>query len=358
MKVKRYLAPTMPAAMSRVRSEMGPEALILHTRRVRVRGLAGILGKTHTEVTAAIDDAPVAAPRPEGRTDGLAHLQDELAAVKTIVARVARRLEQPLADGCPPGLRGPCAELLAAEIDRELLADLVESLGTTYSPVELAREDLARAALRERIEAALGVPEPIEPGDGRRVFALVGPTGVGKTTTLAKLAARYALGEKIKVGLVTADTYRIAAVEQLKTYGSIMGIPVAVAYTPGELGRAVDGFRDKDLVLIDTAGRSHRNEVQMAELKGYLEAANPDGTYLVLAMNSGVADVMDVVDSYNRVGYDRLLFTKLDESSGFGLMLNVRNATRKPLSYFTTGQNVPDDIEVVDPRRAARLILT
>ncbi|MEW5866130.1 MAG: AAA family ATPase, partial [Bacillota bacterium] len=196
----------------------------------------------------------------------------------------------------------------------------------------------------------------LAPG-ARKVVALVGPTGVGKTTTLAKIAALSALFGKKKVAFVTADTYRIAAVEQLRTYAEIIGVPCEVVYTPAEMRQALASHEGRDLVLIDTAGRSPRSSMHMAELKAFLEAARVDEAHLVLSMTTRPRDLLETVERFSPCGVNRLIFSKLDETTRFGAILGVTSSVKTPISYVTYGQNVPEDIEVADASRLARWIL-
>jgi flagellar biosynthetic protein FlhF len=198
----------------------------------------------------------------------------------------------------------------------------------------------------------LGEPETIKlRSDGRpQVVIFVGPTGVGKTTTLAKIAADFTLNRQKKVGLITADTYRIAAVEQLKTYSEILNIPVVVVYSPNEVQDAIRELSDKDLVLIDTAGRSHRNKAHFDELKALVNAAGADESYLVVSANTGRRAMEEILEYYSFMKDYRLIFTKLDETPVPGAIFNARYLTGKPLSYTTAGQSVPDDLDVANPR--------
>ena len=192
---------------------------------------------------------------------------------------------------------------------------------------------------------------------GPRVVALIGPTGVGKTTTVAKLAATYKLRHGVDVGLVTSDTYRIAAVEQLRTYAEIIGLGLKVVTTPSEMGGAVRALADKDVVLIDTAGRSPRDAGRLDELQALLDAARPDETHLVLSGASSEAVLMQAAERFGQLAPNRVLFTKLDEAVNFGVLVGVASRVRLKLSYVTTGQEVPDHIEPGSAERLARMVL-
>ncbi|MCX7842610.1 MAG: 50S ribosome-binding GTPase, partial [Clostridia bacterium] len=205
----------------------------------------------------------------------------------------------------------------------------------------------------------LGKPETLKlREDGKpTVVILIGPTGVGKTTTLAKIAASYALNHKKKVGMITADTYRIAAVEQLKTYAEILGMPVTVIYSPSEINQAIKMHYDKDIILIDTAGRSHKNQAQFEELKAMVQAAEADEIYLLLSATTSVRNCREILGNYSCFKDYKLIFTKLDETPITGIILNSRYMTNKSLSYITTGQSVPDDIEVANVDRITKNLL-
>lgn len=406
----------MQEALACVKSEMGREAVLLYTRRYKVGGLFGLFGQEMVEVTAAVNEdaaaaatanpaptpvltrvpeftpapvaatsqgasgngptggaiisgnserasgalvtpfmpRPVAEPRPTISDDDMG---TQIETVKEMVSQVIRRLDGgDTMSGYPECLKRMFAALIDAETEEDLAKEIVIKIAELTKRSEFDNSGAIRI-LGTYLERMFGRAQPIDCSAGRRIVALIGPTGVGKTTTIAKIAANFAVMEKKKVALITADTYRIAAVEQLKTYGDIIGVPVEVVFTPKELKLAVEMHRDADLIIIDTAGRSHKNEMQMSELKGFLDAAMPTETYLVIAVNSSLRDAREALRVYGKVGFDRLIFTKLDETSHFGLMLNLTAQVHKPMSYFTTGQSVPDDIEVASPQCIARLIL-
>jgi flagellar biosynthesis protein FlhF len=199
-------------------------------------------------------------------------------------------------------------------------------------------------------------PIALKEGTGLRV-AFIGPTGVGKTTTIAKLAAEFALIKKKNVAVITMDQYRIGAVDQLARYMQIMEIPMESVRDAKEMRAAVARRSSADLILIDTAGRSPKNTEQIAELKMMLAAAEVDEVHLVLSSAANAKTVMESIEKFSAVRVDRLLFTKLDESVNFGLILNVVAQVRTSLSYFSTGQSVPDAIEAADPQRLADMVV-
>ncbi len=181
-----------------------------------------------------------------------------------------------------------------------------------------------------------------------RIAHFVGPTGVGKTTTIAKLAAEQVLKHKRQVGFITSDTYRIAAVEQLKTYANILNVPLEVVFSPQELTKAYDQLVDQELIFMDTAGRNYRNEMYVSELNSLLRNHNQSETYLVLSMTMKYKDMKAITENFAKFKIDKVLFTKLDETDSYGPIFNLIHDFSLPLSYVTNGQNVPDDIDRFD----------
>jgi flagellar biosynthesis protein FlhF len=250
----------------------------------------------------------------------------------------------------PADVLAPYVDLLAADVDEPLARNLVTRLHERCTPAEIADPPTLRLEMTRLIESELRCREPVGGGRGvRKVIALVGPTGVGKTTTLAKLAANFRFRDGLRTGLVTFDTYRIAAVEQLRTYARIVELPMRVVATPAEMRSALDELAGLDVVLIDTAGRSPRAEAQIAELNEQIAAASPDETHLVLSLAAGRSALSQALARFRAVAPTAVIFTKLDEAGAAGPILSLCRDGGLPLSYVTIGQNVPDDIE---PARA------
>jgi flagellar biosynthesis protein FlhF len=249
-------------------------------------------------------------------------------------------------------------ELLDVEVSEDLARELVDRVRNDPRAAGLSDPMMLKARLFGLIEDDVRVSGPIRVTPGRcRLAALVGPTGVGKTTTIAKLAANFRLKEKRRVGLITVDTYRIAAVEQLRTYADIIDLPMHVASTPREMRQTVERMSHLDLILLDTAGRSPKDEVRIQELRAFLGEAGADEVHLVLSSVAAARTLEQTAERFAAVGATAILLTKLDEANGLGNVLPVLRSSGLPLSYLTNGQNVPDDIEVADARRLARLIL-
>lgn len=208
--------------------------------------------------------------------------------------------------------------------------------------------------IAERIPLAKGLETE---ANTHKVAALIGPTGVGKTTTLAKIAARSVLEDGIPTALITADTYRVSAVEQLRTYADILDLPLEIVYTPQELQRALEKFQSKPLVLVDTAGRSQNNRRQMQELSDLLNAEPTMERYLVMSVTTKDEDAADILERFAPCRPDKMIFTKTDETRSLGIMLNLLYGRQMPLAYFTNGQSVPDDIMMGDAAKLAELLL-
>jgi len=380
----------MSEALALVRRELGPDAAVLHTREVRGSRLFGLLsGPRLIEVTASrgvnvpsrlpakepagldLSKVPVsptyARPRPATPPALLnsppqqpalrSGVHEQIADLQTMVKELCRRSEGGREGDLPEGLFKLFTKLIDADVGEELAQELVDRL-RREARGELGDSQMLQARIARMIEADIRPAGPIAVTPGRcRVAALVGPTGVGKTTTIAKLAANYRLKDKRRLGLITVDTYRIAAVEQLRTYANIIDLPMQVVSTPKEMREAVRQMAGLDLLLIDTAGRSPKDEVRLQELKAFISEASADEVHLVLSSVAASRTLEQTAERFAAVGTTALILTKLDEANGLGNLLPVLRSSRLPLSYLTNGQNVPDDIEVADPSRLTKLIL-
>ncbi|MEB3328840.1 MAG: flagellar biosynthesis protein FlhF [Candidatus Sericytochromatia bacterium] len=278
--------------------------------------------------------------------------------LKTMMATLAGKLEmQPRSVAQFPTLMQRVYDkLLALDVDPSIARGLVVYL-QKEQPHLKTYEDLCDA-LETPISGLFGVSGPIATApDDRKIVALIGPTGVGKTTTIAKLAANFALSRQTEMALLTIDTYRVAAIEQLKTYGDIIGLPVDVVLTPQSLKEALKTHQDKGLILIDTAGRSPYNRLHINELRSFLDVDPRVETHLVLSATTRLADLKQIVKHFASTGVDRLIFSKTDETDILGGVVSIAHETGLPVSYVTTGQSVPDDIMVAEGPALARMLV-
>lgn len=290
-------------------------------------------------------------------------LAQEMQAVKRMVATMMRQQQARPTPDLPDKLFDQYLSLLKQEVTEEMAQEVVNHVQSTLDKDELEDGEKVRKAVAAAVASLIptdGEAGQLPPrGDDHRprTIALIGPTGVGKTTTIAKLAATFKLKQKKKVGLITLDTYRIAAVDQLRTYAGIIGVPLHVASSPEELVAALNKLRDCDVVLLDTAGRSQRNDPQLQQLRTFIQVANPHEVHLVLSSTCAQSVLMEAAERFSSIRVDRIIFTKLDEAVSFGVLLNVARKVNKRLSYVTTGQEVPHQIEPGTPGRLAALVL-
>jgi len=340
--------------------------------------LAGdLIRKTYLAAKAELGAAADAAPAPAAELgDAVVNVQPipgdastlarEMRAVREMVARVMHQQSQQA--GALPAAESQDAlfkqylSLIENEVAEELAQSVVSQARAESGAVAGDDEEAGRHAVRQAVARAARFDEQAghlpESEDGKaRVIALVGPTGVGKTTTIAKLAATFKLKQGKDVAMITLDTYRIAAVDQLKTYANILGVPLEVVTSPHEVAQAVARHSHRDAVLIDTAGRSQRDDDRLTELSAFIKAARPHETHLVLSSTSTQRVLLETVERFAPIQTDRIIFTKLDEAVTFGTLINVASRVNKKLSYFTTGQEVPHQIEAGTADRLARLVM-
>lgn len=246
-------------------------------------------------------------------------------------------------------------ELGKSGVSTELIRKILDTLATL--PVEGGNQT-TKSRLGETLSRLIKFAGTLKlRKNSPRIIALVGPTGVGKTTTTAKLAAMYALNRGNKVALITMDIFRVGAVEQLKTYSRIMGIPLEVASTPKELEKAVEKYSNYDLIFIDTAGRSHKDKEKLDEMRNFLENKIPIEVYLCLSATTKDRELEEILARFSVFQISKVVFTKIDESESLGNMVNLLMKDNLQIAYFTTGQRVPEDIEVATSAKLADMIL-
>jgi flagellar biosynthesis protein FlhF len=320
----------------------------------------GAIIPTKTSISDPLTNSRQILETPAANTAAVLNLTQEMAALKSMVQDLVKQSRQAQAPSVPEDLLEHYTQLIQSQVASEIAQEILSNLRNTLRPDQLRNPQFIQEKLSEQLEKMLPVSGPItrKKRVGPHVVALIGPTGVGKTTTIAKLAANLKLREGKSVGLITIDTYRIAAVDQLKKYADIIGSPLAVVSSPEELREAIDAMADCEFVLIDTAGRSPTDTLKLQELKNFIAVAEPDEVHLVLSSTASQENIESAALRFGNVRVDKILFTKLDESVHVGVVLNVARKLGKALSYVTTGQDVPDDIEEGKARRLAQLILS
>lgn len=390
MKVKKFTGKNIQEIYQQIKLEMGKDAVILHTKKQKKGGFFGFFTKEFYEVTAAVEEfyyddeesleekkneeikqsnAPnvinqqISLPQAKAEEANIQDSVDVISTSQSELTEMQKKMDEmmSLIESGNNSFKGEFKKiyerLTEQEVDPKIAARMIKRVEKKY--FENGAGSSIYDLLKEEILRVIKTPKPIENINKNKqaVVALVGPTGVGKTTTISKLAANYTINDKKKVSLITVDTYRIAAVEQLRTVGEIIGVPVEVVFTPQNLRNSIKENTDKELIFIDTAGRSHKNTIQMAEIKGFLEAAAPDDIFLVLSACTKYKDMLDIIEKYESLNIKKIIFTKLDETTTYGAILNVIDRSKKNLSYFTNGQSVPDDIEIVNQDKYYNLLI-
>lgn len=346
MREKTYQGRTMKEALARVRKDLGGDAVILASREVRRRRPLGLGPRELIQITAA-------AAMPSAPSEAASRSRT----IAETLRRIGRNPHQDLLE-LPPLLVSGYAQLLDAEVPDALARAVVRHAAESLDPGQVSDPRAVHEALCQTIGECVAVAPPCGTVAGtRRIIALVGPTGVGKTTIGAKLAAGFKLAQGVRTGLLTVDMYRIAAVEQLKTYANLIEVPLAVVEDPSRMRPAIDGLGPVDIIFLDTAGRSPRDESKIRELEPFLAEARPDEVHLVLSATAAERTLQWTIDRFASLGVDRLILTKLDEAGSIGPVLGVLGRGNLPVSYITTGQGVPEDIEPADRRRLARCVL-
>lgn len=366
MRIKRYVAENMVKAMAIIKQDMGDNAVILSTKPINKGGFFGYFSKKMIEVTAASDfknnfltnDSKTY----EKKNSEIEEIKQGMYELKKLLNNFSYPRDSVNYNKHfnlnTEALNKVYNILINNGVQQKIAMELIEKTVESLKGSELKDEGAIKNAIKIEISNIIkNTFSGIKDNNDKRILAFIGPTGVGKTTSIAKLAAKYSLYNNEKVGLITTDTYRVAAVEQLKIYTEIMGIPLKVVYSPYEMEKSFLAYKDFDIILIDTAGMSSRNKMQLKELKNILEPVPLTDTFLVLSATTKEKDLIEIINNYSLIKTNRLLFTKLDETTTYGSLLNAVNYTNNALSYVTIGQSVPEDIEEADPDKLASLIL-
>jgi flagellar biosynthesis protein FlhF len=377
MRIKKYVADSMPEALKQIKAELGPKAVILNTRTLQKSGAFGLGNKGQVEVTAAVDTSPPSknpAPKTQSVSAPVTSKPNVLSSAlpkRTVseappdavwVDRIAKKidgLEAALRSGAKTGgeklLLPGALDPLAQQMERAgLLPDLAQDVLKTIliDPGPTGLKDLGPLQKRaaELLSRWFETPAPIRLGKGvRSVVALVGPTGVGKTTAVARIAAHFA-SHNTRTVMVAADTDRVGGLEQIRAYASILGMPVEVAYTPEDIGDIIRQRKDVDLILIDTAGAGPLGKEHLSHLQALFQEAMPNEIHLTLSASTDLNQMRDVVAAFLPLGINRLLLTKIDETVRLGTICSLAIETKMPLSYTTHGRAVPGDLRPANPQ--------
>lgn len=390
MIIKKFQAATETEGIIMAKNELGDVAVIMNIKTIKHRGLAKLWKKDYVEVTAALEERThttdkipvttinaIAAENTMPYMDLGVHSTAIEEKLDNLQSMLVNRISSKEADS---DLRAEKQEdeskeqsvtfkflqlvyrqLLDNEVDEKYANQIIGEVETSLK--NESNIDSLLAGIYQKIILKLGQPKILEPEEKKtKLVFFMGPTGVGKTTTIAKLASHFKLERKLKVGLITCDTYRIAAVEQLRTYTNILEVPLHVVYTLEEFNEAVNGYADYDMIFVDTAGRSHKNTEQCDEIKHIINdcaiSENMEKeVFLVLSAVTKYRDLININEVYSSMEDYSLIFTKLDETTCLGNILNMKLHTGKQLSYITSGQDVPDDINVIDAQTIARSLL-
>ena len=394
MIVKKYTGKDETEAVMKAKDDLGSNAVVLNVRTMKQRGLAKI---DFVEITAALEEKDFAQNvnnnKPtfsrvsseaikkqqsqinllaDDRADTNAPKQSEIIEKKLDSLHDMLRNQMVKEEDVKPVVRPEnnanfkslkliYNKLLENEVSEKYANAIINDIENSMK--KESNLDSILASVYQKIILKFGEPEAIEDDDRRKIVFFIGPTGVGKTTTIAKLASDFKLTRSKNVAMITADTYRIAAVEQLNTYASILDVPVNVIYSPSEIVESIEELSDYQMIFVDTAGRSHKNTEQRDEIIEMISnVRNSDidadiVIFLVMSVTTKYRDMVNICDAYKSLNSYRLLFTKLDETDSVGNILNIKLYTGAPISYITCGQNVPDDIESVDVQKLAKSLL-
>lgn len=389
MIIKKFQGKNELEAIEAAKKEMGNNIVTMNVRSVKRKGILRFFLSDLIEVTVALEEerekytpirkeekkepvpaAPVRMPLPgiqeEERRGDSTLLEKKLDNLHSLLEQQLQKPEEEKEEEEeePPSEFEKLMKLLYNtmldnEVDEKYANQIIDEMEKSAKPN--MPFDYALTNVYQKMVLKFGKPEEISPADnGTKVIFFIGPTGVGKTTTIAKLASSFIVDEKKKVALITADTYRIAAAEQLRTYAGILEVPFRVVYSPEEIRQALGAFAGYDYIFIDTSGHSYQNEEQkqnMSQIVHSVDGKAEKEVYLVLSATTKYRDLLRIVDTYSEIVEYKLIFTKLDETSSLGNLLNLKLYTGTSLSYITCGQNVPDDFRVFSPQDAVKQLL-
>ena len=355
MKIKKYTGATAYEAMTKLKNELGQDAIVLNTRTVRQKGFFGFFKKPIVEITAAFEKKQ-SVPSKLNMDAKWMEISDEIQDIKNMIENFSPNSREET-EKLPNNIDNYRMILVNKGVEYNIATSIIKEINQQIdlsNKSEEFIEDIIKYSLMEYI----GDIKPISASLGHpKVVFFIGPTGVGKTTTLAKIASQLVLEKKYDIGLITTDTYRIAAVEQLKIYSNILNLPLKIAYSESDLFNSLRGFSEKDVVLIDTAGRNHRDIDKEDPVYKVLNTINNKEIFLVLSGTTDYITLKSIINHYDIIDNYKIIFTKMDEAQGLGNIINAKFLSTKPLSYITMGQNVPDDIEILNKDKVVNSLI-
>jgi flagellar biosynthesis protein FlhF len=405
MTINKFQGKTKEEAIEKAKNELGPGVVIMNVREIKPKGFFRLFKKSTFEVTAALEEKekyvnPLSAlVSPKKIHDNINLTADEKINIPQPVREAQKTVEKPnetpkepsrdnniekrlddLSNMLEEKLKDEPKEeehanvlspealdfirilyktLIENEVNEKYVNQILEEVEQFIRPGTSV--DMILSNVYQKLILRFGRPEGIQNTKGKtKVVFFVGPTGVGKTTTIAKIASRHKVEKEEQVAFITADTYRIAATEQLRVYANILDVPMSVVYSPEELNEEIEKLQGRDLIFVDTAGFSHRNETQREDIKKLIQGAKEEWdkeVYLVLSATTKYKDLLEIVDIYREISDFKLIYTKLDETTAYGNLLNIKLYSGANLSYMTNGQNVPDDIELFNIQKIVKQLL-
>jgi flagellar biosynthesis protein FlhF len=393
MKLRKFVAPTLKEATEAMKEELGDSAIILHTKRNQ----ATEDEEETYEITVGVDNNPyeinekvidrnkisdlatldnlkkiaekfqnareekslenkvTVAPK---TSDDLTSLKHELDSVKDTLGEIADRLKSERLPEMPKQLRDVFALLIKNEVNEGIAKSLIFEISGMMTFFENVEYDVVLNILHKKIAERIITAPPVKISDNKsKIITFVGATGVGKTTTICKIAAICKYFNHYDVAIISVDTYRLAAIDQLKIFTEIANIPLEIAYSTDELNNMINKHHDKQIIFIDTVGRSPKKEEDIKEIKNFIQSTSSHEVHLILSATTSLSAMKETVKQFGQVMPNRLIISKIDEAVNYGNILNIIDYTQLPLSYFTTGQVIPDDIDAVDKNKIATLII-
>ncbi len=353
MKMKKYSAVTMTEAMSKVRADLGDDAVILNSKVVYTKGFLGLFKKKTIEVVAGMDkyETPLQPVQPlqkemissvKKEEVVSSELKKELSDIKMLVQSMQRPVET---KKYTEDIESFLQYLRNHEINEELITRIGDELFEHVNEIDSNKQSLSYRQIATQVLKKALIDVPFGGLSYQKKYInVLGPTGVGKTTTIAKMAAHAVLQKKKKIGFITTDTYRIAAIEQLKTYAGLLQAPVEIVYNSEDFKKAMETYKDFDLVFIDTAGRNYKEVKFVEDVKKLIQFEDNVESYLVLSSTSKEKDMETIIEQFSSFPIEQFIFTKADETNSIGSMINLMIKYNKGLAYYTDGQEVPEDI--------------